>query len=193
VKIAEVIAALEELAEQLPQGRDTAVQVHICNGDAPAVMTPSIEVQFMQLVNTNTGEVGDTFVVVQGHPHRDAGGGVSRPVTLDLEQTVAQWSADFAEHGRSRPEPAFEFTTDPDTGTRFVLVQNGPGRWVRLELGDDGFRYRPGAPDAVAAGCTCDPVKNNHGRGTPGDDGVLFIFRQTCPVHLEVDAPGAAE
>jgi hypothetical protein len=93
--------------------------------------------------------------------------------------------------GRSRPEPEIDYTTDPGTGVRYVLIPTGGGARVRLELSAGGaIRYRPGAADAVAAGCTCDPAKNNAGAGGLHDDHHVFIFRKDCPLHPEIGPPG---
>lgn len=45
-------------------------------------------------------------------------------------------------------------------------------------------RMHPGAPDAIAAGCTCDPDENHHGRGTkPDEPRTEFIETLSCPLH----------
>lgn len=43
----------------------------------------------------------------------------------------------------------------------------------------------PGAPDAIAAGCVCDPLENMFGRGCSPRDGEPreFVVRETCPLH----------
>jgi hypothetical protein len=41
----------------------------------------------------------------------------------------------------------------------------------------------PGSPAAIAAGCTCDPVRNNHGAGTPLGLGAQFHPNHDCPLH----------
>lgn len=189
MNIGEIIEALEGLAQQLPDGRSSEVRVHVCNGhDAPGVLTASIEVDVMQQLNGSTGEIAAAFAIVQGHPHKDPGRGVETPIMMDVDDVVAQWSADFAERGRSRPRVELEYTTDPTTGVRYVLLPAAtPGTWVRFELTEaGGIRYRPGAATALAAGCLCDPGKNNAGHGMRGDDNHAFIFRKDCPVHLQI-------
>jgi hypothetical protein len=45
----------------------------------------------------------------------------------------------------------------------------------------------PGAPAAVAAGCTCPIMDNAHGAGAPGSyshpDGPFFWINSGCPLH----------
>lgn len=57
-----------------------------------------------------------------------------------------------------------------------------------MPLDDNGKGIAPGSPAAVADGCICDAEKNNHGRGVRrGDGGVIFIFKDACPVHRRSD------
>jgi hypothetical protein len=132
---------------------------------------------------------------VQGHPHRDQASSTSRPMTSGVEDVVAQWSADFAERGSSRSPRKLNYSTDPETGLNYLLLPTGDGAMVRFELRErGGIRYRPGADDAIAAGCLCDPVTNNAGRGGAArDDGIAFIFRRDCPIHLQIPLGPAEE
>jgi hypothetical protein len=42
----------------------------------------------------------------------------------------------------------------------------------------------PGSPEALAAGCLCDPVANRDGEGaSDAVPGLWFVFNQTCPLH----------
>jgi hypothetical protein len=45
--------------------------------------------------------------------------------------------------------------------------------------------FDPGAPEAVAEGCTCDPVRNAHGKGwpMPGIAGLVHSPDPACPLH----------
>jgi hypothetical protein len=44
--------------------------------------------------------------------------------------------------------------------------------------------HTPGSPEAIAKGCTCDPVINSGGRGTLSASGqVAFIPDNSCPLH----------
>jgi hypothetical protein len=44
--------------------------------------------------------------------------------------------------------------------------------------------HTPGSPEAIAEGCTCDPVINSHGRGTLSSSGqVAFMPNNDCPLH----------
>ena len=43
---------------------------------------------------------------------------------------------------------------------------------------------RPGSPRAIAHGCTCPELANDHGQGMPGKDGTAwFLFSTDCPLH----------
>lgn len=52
----------------------------------------------------------------------------------------------------------------------------------------------PGSPDAVTAGCTCDPVQNRNGQGwsSGGDTPELpttgWFINITCTLHAEADS-----
>jgi hypothetical protein len=44
--------------------------------------------------------------------------------------------------------------------------------------------HTPGSPEAIAEGCTCDPVLNSDGRGTLSESGqVAFMPNNDCPLH----------
>jgi hypothetical protein len=44
--------------------------------------------------------------------------------------------------------------------------------------------HTPGSPEAIAKGCTCDPVINSGGRGTLSPSGqVAFMPNNDCPLH----------
>lgn len=46
----------------------------------------------------------------------------------------------------------------------------------------DKDRPRPGSKDAQAAGCTCNPIINNYGRGVEQHP-PTFDIRSNCPLH----------
>ena len=50
---------------------------------------------------------------------------------------------------------------------------------------ENGNVPAPGSDEAIAMGCTCPVLDNNHGKGyTLGPDGeVLFCYTVGCPVH----------
>jgi len=62
---------------------------------------------------------------------------------------------------------------------------------VDIDVPIDGPEFPPGAPEALARGCTCDQGKNNNGKGVPvpeavagpGRTGPLYRPNSTCPIH----------
>ncbi len=46
-----------------------------------------------------------------------------------------------------------------------------------------GAMQNPGSAAAIAAGCLCDFIKNEFGRGCSEKDGVAFYCEERCPVH----------
>ena len=47
----------------------------------------------------------------------------------------------------------------------------------------------PGSPHAVAQGCTCPVMDNNHGAGVDmGGSSLAFWYHSTCPIHGYEDA-----
>ena len=97
MNIREVIEKLHEGAAQLPDGLNSEVQVHICNGNDPGLMTPSIEVDTMWTHNEQTLALSGGFAIVQGHPHRGEDDSTTRPVTAEIDARVEKWAAD--QHG----------------------------------------------------------------------------------------------
>lgn len=48
----------------------------------------------------------------------------------------------------------------------------------------------PGSDEAVAGGCTCPVLDNDHGAGHYSDgDAVMFIMDAACPLHGEEAKP----
>lgn len=85
--------------------------------------------------------------------------------------------------GRVKARP----TADPK-GLAFTRTSWGPSMkrqgtigshsdWLRMSL-------EPSSPAAVAEGCTCPPLLNRHGRGTP-HGAPLFYIHKTCPLHVQ--------
>jgi hypothetical protein len=203
MNIREVIAQLQAVAAELPDGLDSQLRVHICHGSGEAaLMIDSVEVHAMYSQHKETFEVSDSWAVVQGHPHLDEkpGGRVHRPVTMDVDDVVQQWAAELA--GEAPPTPAASTSAeidqyvDTDTGIRYLLLHRRRQKSIMLELDEQGrIRYLPGAPNSVDDGCLCDPERNNHGMGqaSPHDDNRLLIFKDTCPLHRQIDRPSGAE
>lgn len=48
----------------------------------------------------------------------------------------------------------------------------------------------PGSDEAIAAGCTCNPDRNNYGFGSlQPNDHIILIVRDDCPIHELVSGP----
>lgn len=182
-----VIEKLQEMAERLPDGLDSEVQVHICNQDEPGVMTPSIEVDTMWTYNQKTGALTGGFAIVQGHPHRDQGGSTTKPVTAEIDDLVERWAADL--RGIQAGAGSQMATMTSPEGEKYLLVPSSDGKFVKLALADGALRYPPGSPQAVEAGCLCDPERNNFGRGRWGGDAVQMVIKDGCPLHPKIEGP----
>jgi hypothetical protein len=54
-----------------------------------------------------------------------------------------------------------------------------------FNLAIDAPALDPGSPEALANGCTCDPVENHHGKGEmlPEGRGPVFCPDNDCPLH----------
>lgn len=52
---------------------------------------------------------------------------------------------------------------------------------------------KPGAPDALAKGCTCDPHRNRYGAGQHEEGAAVYLPDLNCPLHgLEAIAKASA-
>ncbi|MGH3824448.1 MAG: hypothetical protein ACRDRA_16690 [Pseudonocardiaceae bacterium] len=182
-----VIEKLQEMAERLPDGLDSEVQVHICNQDEPGVMTASIEVDTMWTYNQKTGALIGGFAIVQGHPHRDKGTSTTKPVTAEIDDLVEQWAADL--RGVDAGGASRMVTMTSPKGEKYLLLPSSDGKFVKLALTDGALRYPPGSPHAVEAGCICDPERNNFGRGRGAGDAVQMIIKDGCPLHPKIEGP----
>jgi hypothetical protein len=69
----------------------------------------------------------------------------------------------------------------------------GQRRTAELQI-SGGTPTLPGSAQAVAAGCTCNPRRNNHGLGhlLPNRQ-VLLVISFDCPLHHLVTAPRPAQ
>ena len=45
---------------------------------------------------------------------------------------------------------------------------------------------RPGSGEGIKGECSCPTLDNNHGRGVPSEDGLLFWISANCPIHARV-------
>lgn len=190
MNIREVIESLNEIAATLPGGLDSEVRVHICNGqDTPGVMTPSVQVDQMWVQDRHNLAVKDSFAIIQGHPHLDENpaGSATNPWTMGIDEVVQGWAAEQA--GGGAAAESLDVGVDPDSGQKFVVIHRAGHRSIKMEISDEGtIRYPPGAPDAVEAGCICDPGRNNQGSGAgKHDDGQTFIIKDGCPLHQQID------
>lgn len=187
VNIREVIEKLQEVAADLPDGLDSEVEVHICNGhDNPGLRTTSVEVDPVWLVDGETYAPKQGRAQICGHPHRDAGSGRTTPLTSQIDDLGDEWSA---EQPASR-NPIRVKTDDEE----YVLLPWSEGTYLRLPYVAAGVPLLPGAPNAIEAGCTCSPERNNYGRGyRHADDGVEMTVEDDCPVHLRVSGPAGPD
>lgn len=182
-----VIEKLQEMAERLPDGLDSDVQVHICNDDEPGVMTSAIEVDTMWTYHKETGALSGGFAIIQGHPHRDETSSTTKPVTAEIDDFVERWTADL--RGVDASGAASMVTVTSPDGEEYLLLPSSDGKFVKLTLLAGAVRYLPGSPQAVEAGCLCDPERNNFGRGHWGGDVVRMVIKDGCPLHPKIEAP----
>ncbi len=187
MNIREVIEKLQEVAAQLPGGLESEVQVHICNGNDPGLMTPSIEVDTMWIQNERTLALSGGFAIVQGHPHRDEGDSTTRPATSEIDDLVEKWAAE--QRGVEGGSGMSDLIRLSSNEGEYVLVPMSDGKFVKFALADGTLQFLPGSPDAVTAGCICDPGRNNYGRGYLRDDGVQMVIKDGCPLHPKIDGP----
>ncbi|MGH4011160.1 MAG: hypothetical protein ACRDTH_23870 [Pseudonocardiaceae bacterium] len=182
MNIREVIAKLQEMAERLPGGLDSEVRVSICNGNEPGLETPSIGVDTCATQDEKTFAVMETYAIVQGHPHRDERTRALTPVTAQADDILEKWTADQQDGGMGlTPMRSLE-------GEEYLLLPFSDGTFIKFLL-IAGIPMLPGAPEAVAAGCACDPDRNNYGRGYKRGDDVQLVVKDDCPVHLKVEGP----
>lgn len=166
MKIGELIELLTDAAADLPAGLDSEVHVHICRGwDAFSIVTKEVTI-----------DTSGSVVLVQGHPHRDDGPTVRRPVAMGVDDELARLVED--------PDARHE---EPPSS---LMIQIDETKAYRVPLRSDGKILAPGHLDALRVGCLCDPERNNFGRGLERSaDNVALIFKDDCPVHQSVTLP----
>jgi hypothetical protein len=162
VNIRETIEQLTAVAEELPDGLDSQVKVHLCNGDhAEGVLTGRVEVY----------DAGG-FAAVRGHPHLDDEDTVVRPLMMGVDDELARLVAGQ----RIRP---------------WFPLEVGDGTSIRMPIDDQQQPMLPASAAAVAEGCTCDPGDNRRALETartpvedraPGAE-VELSFDPDCPFH----------
>lgn len=165
MKIGELIELLTDASTDLPDGMDADVHVHICRGwDAFSIVTKEVTV-----------DTSNSVALVQGHPHRDDGPTVRRPVAMGLDDELAR----LVENPDARDK-------EPPSS---LMIQIDETKAYRVPLRSDGRILAPGHVDALRVGCLCDPEKNNFGQGLERGDNVALIFKDDCPVHQTVVLP----
>jgi len=184
MNIREVIDRLHEVAQQLPNGLDSDVKVSICNQDEPGLTTSFIEVDTLWRYNRDNNVMTGSFAVVIGHPHHEKDGGKTTPLTAEIDNIAQQWAVDQAEGKSGAPDPITVKTDNEE----YALLPLSEGVFVKLPF-IEGRPLLPGHPDAVEAGCTCNPERNNYGFGHPYDDGVEMVVKDDCPIHPHVAGP----
>jgi hypothetical protein len=187
MNLRDLVEAINNAAENLPDGLDSRVEVAICNGhDSAGLVTRVATVETDPGGGRGTGSV----FVVRGHPHDDPEAKAIRPAAMGADDALRRWTDE------SRLDPTSVLGPD-DVPVREVLDDAGV-TWLELPGSRVGWRMRfrvdggrpllPGAARAIAYGCTCDPTKNDGGRGA-GEDGQanrVFIYKRGCPVHQEL-------
>jgi hypothetical protein len=187
VNIREVIEKLQEVAEDLPDGLDSEVEIHIWNGHSGSgLRTTSVEVDAVWIVDDKMRFRKQALASIQGQLHRDEGRGQTPPLTMEIDDVV-QESATEQEAGESAASK--EILKVKTVDEEYVLVPWSEGTYVKLPY-VAGMPLLPGARNAIEAGCTCDPERNNYGRGYQrNEDGVEMVVDDDCPVHLRVEDP----
>jgi len=188
MNIREVINKLQEVAAQLPDGLDSEVEIHICNGhDAAGLRTTSIEVNWVSVLKEGTLLPERSVAQIQGHPHRDEGSGQTTPIMSQIDDLVEEWATEQQDTGdQPGSEDIIRVKTDDE---EYVLLPWSEDTYLKLPY-VNGMPLLPGAPKATDAGCSCDPERNNYGRGyRHADDGVEMAVKDDCPVHLRVSGP----
>jgi hypothetical protein len=182
VNIREVIAKLQEVADDLPDGLDSEVEIHICNGhDNPGLRTTSVDVDAVWVMDGKMQIQKQALASIQGHPHRDEGSRQTTPLTMEVDKVAEKWAEE-------NPAP-INIIKVKTHNEEYVLVPWPEGTYVKLPY-VAGRPLLPGAPNATQAGCTCDPERNNYGRGYQrNEDGMEMVVKDGCPVHLRVEGP----
>lgn len=176
MNIRDMIERLKEVAEELPDGLDSDVRVHLCNGlGADGVITREVTVATRRRQNQATLEVKEAHAVVQGHSHLDDGETTVSSMMNDVDDELARLTGET---------PQFEFPP----GTKVIVVDTGDGTGYQLPLDDDGKIISPGSALGIQRGCVCDSAKNNDGLGIDHGDGRYFIFKDDCPLHGKTES-----
>jgi len=188
VNIREVIEKLQEVAEDLPDGLDSEVEIHIWNGHSgPGLRTTSVKVDAVWIVDEKMRFRKRALASIQGQLHRDEDSGQAPSLTVEIDDFVEESATDQQEAGESSASK--EIIRVKTADEEYALLPWSEGTYVKLPY-VAGMPLLPGAPNATKAGCTCDPERNNHGRGYQRNEGgVEMAVDNDCPVHLRVEGP----
>jgi hypothetical protein len=188
VNIREVIEDLQQVAANLPDGLESEVEIYICNGhDAPGLRTSSVEVHPVWVMDNEMRTTKRALARIQGHPHLDEGSGETTPLTMKVDDVIEKWAAEEEEAGED--SAAWDMIRIKTDDEEYVLLPWSEDTYLKLPY-VARMPLLPGARNATEAGCTCDPERNNYGRGYMWkDDGVEMVVKDDCPVHLRVKGP----
>ena len=164
VNVRDLIEMLNDVADDLPDGLDSTVLVHCVGREDGDFLTDEVEV-----TAGRQGE-GPHHVLLRAHRHDDGEETPDRQVTMAVHEELPRLTAG---------DPL------PRAGLTVTIGDTGDG--VRIPYGEGGRPMLPGSPEAVAAGCICDPEKNDHGRGVrTADDGLTLVADVECDIHQRV-------
>jgi hypothetical protein len=142
VKIGELIELLTAAAAELPEGPDSQVHVHICRGrDAFSIVTKEVTV-----------DTSASVALVQGHPHRDDGQTVRRPVAMGVDDELARLVED--------PDARHE---EPPSS---VMIQIDETKGCRC--GRTGRSSPPAISMPCASAASATPRRTTSGTGSSG-------------------------
>src|SRR5436305_12217561 len=145
--IREVINKLQEVAAQLPDGLDSEVEIHICNGhDAAGLRTTSIEINWVSVLKGGTLLPERSVAQIQGHPHRDEGSGQTTPIMSQIDDLVEEWATVQQDTGdQPGSEDIIRVKTDDE---EYVLLPWSEDTYLKLPY-VNGMPLLPGAPKAT--------------------------------------------
>ena len=188
MNIREVIEKLQEVAEDLPDGLDSEVEIHIWNGHSgPGLRTTSVGVGAVWIVDDTMRVRKQALASIQGQLHPDEGSGQAPSLTTQIDDVVQESATEQQEVGESSASQ--EIIRVKTADEEYVLLPWSEGTYVKLPY-VAGMPLLPGAQHAIEAGCTCDPERNNYGRGYQRtEDGVEMVVEDDCPVHFRVEDP----
>jgi hypothetical protein len=168
VNVQELIDLLKQAADRLPDGIESVVVVHLHGGGDEA---GTLATQVTVATGAEDEGAAAGCVIVEGRAHTDDETTVGWPVVTSVDAELARLTSG---------DPL------PRAGVTVAIGDTGEG--FRVPYGEGGRPILPGSPEAVAAGCICDPEKNDHGRGvrSPDGDHVDMVTNGQCEIHRRV-------